>query len=105
MAGTRKRHPAAFKARGALETAKQTKTVVELAKAYQVHPVQISQWKKQLLDFATHIVKRIEGPETSSARRRISSSVKGIARPRASTLRRGGIVVGTVIMPDLSRYQ
>ena len=50
MAGTHKRHPAAFKARVALEAAKQTKTVAELAKAYQVHPVQISQWKKQLLD-------------------------------------------------------
>ena len=50
MAGSRKRHSAAFKARVALEAAKQTKTVAELAKAYQVHPVQISQWKKQLLD-------------------------------------------------------
>ena len=52
MAGTRKRHPAAFKARVALEAAKQTRTIAELAKAYQVHPVQISQWKKQLLDGA-----------------------------------------------------
>ena len=50
MANKRKRHPAAFKAKVALEAAKQTKTVAELAKAYQVHPVQISQWKKQLLD-------------------------------------------------------
>ena len=50
MAGSRKRHPAAFKAKVALEAAKQTRTLAELAKAYQVHPVQISQWKKQLLD-------------------------------------------------------
>ena len=50
MTGKRKRHPAAFKARVALEAAKQSKTVAELAKTYQVHPVQISQWKKQLLD-------------------------------------------------------
>ena len=50
MTGKRKRHPAAFKARVALEAAKQTRTVAELAKAFQVHPVQISQWKKQLLD-------------------------------------------------------
>ena len=39
-----------FAARVALEATKQTRTVAELAKAYQVHPVQISQWKKQLLD-------------------------------------------------------
>jgi transposase-like protein len=50
MPGTRKRHAAAFKAKVALEAAKQNKTVAELAKAFQVHPVQISQWKKQLLD-------------------------------------------------------
>ena len=52
MAGTRKRHPAAFKARVALEAAKQTRTITELAKTYRVHPVQISQWKRQLLDGA-----------------------------------------------------
>lgn len=52
MAGTRKRHSASFKARVALEAAKQTKTVAELARTFQVHPVQISQWKKQLLDGA-----------------------------------------------------
>ena len=50
MKGTRKRYPASFKARVALEAAKQTKTLAELAGRYQVHSVQISQWKKQLLD-------------------------------------------------------
>ncbi len=50
MARIRKRHAPAFKARVALEAAKQAKTVAELAKQYQVHPVQISQWKKQLLE-------------------------------------------------------
>jgi transposase-like protein len=50
MAGKHKRHAAAFKARVALEAAKQTRTAAELAKSFQVHPVQISQRKKQLLD-------------------------------------------------------
>jgi transposase len=52
MTGTRKRYSAAFEARVALEAAKQTRTVAELSKAFQVHPVQISQWKKELLDGA-----------------------------------------------------
>ena len=52
MTGTRQRYPAAFKARVALEAAKQTRTLAELSKAFQVHPVQISQWKQQLLDGA-----------------------------------------------------
>jgi putative transposase len=50
MPGTKKRYPAAIKARVALEAAKQTRTLAELAGRYQVHSVQISQWKKQLLD-------------------------------------------------------
>lgn len=52
MTGKRKRHSAAFKAKVALEAVRQTRTVTELAKVFQVHPVQISQWKKQLLDGA-----------------------------------------------------
>ncbi len=57
MAGTRKRHSASFKAKVALEAAKQTRTVAELAKVYQLHPVQISQWKKQLLDGAESLFR------------------------------------------------
>lgn len=50
MGRIRKRHSASFKAKVALEAVKQQKTVSELAKEHQVHPVQISPWKKQLLD-------------------------------------------------------
>jgi putative transposase len=57
MAGTRKRHSASFKARVALEAAKQTRTVAELAKAYQVHPVPISQWKERILDGAESLFR------------------------------------------------
>ena len=57
MTGKRKRHSAAFKAKVALEAAKQNKTVAELAKTFQVHPVQISQWKKQLLDGAESLFR------------------------------------------------
>ena len=46
----RKRHTAAFKAKVALEAAKEIKTLNELASQYEVHATQISQWKKQLLE-------------------------------------------------------
>ena len=46
----RKRHSAEFKAKVALEAAKEIKTLNELASQYEVHSVQISQWKKQLLE-------------------------------------------------------
>lgn len=69
MAGKRKRHPAAFKAKVALEAAKQSRTVAELAKQFQVHPVQISQWKKQLLDGAEVLFRdgRSRRPEPGQA--------------------------------------
>ena len=57
MTGTRQRHPAAFKARVALESTKQTRTLAELSRTFQVHAVQISQWKKQLLDGAESLFR------------------------------------------------
>jgi len=45
----RKRHPAAFKARVALEAVKQQKTMAELASEYGVHPNLIQQWKAKLV--------------------------------------------------------
>ena len=50
MSGKRKRHTAKFKAKVALEAAKEVKTLSELATKYEVHPSQISQWKSQLLE-------------------------------------------------------
>lgn len=51
----RKKHSAEFKAKVALEAAKEIKTLNELASEYGVHPVQISQWKKQLVDGMTDV--------------------------------------------------
>jgi transposase len=74
MANTRtKRHPAAFKAKVALEAVKQTRTLAELARAFQVHPVQISQWKKQLLDGVESLFgdgRRCDGRRRSRQRER-----------------------------------
>jgi transposase-like protein len=43
----RKRHSAELKARVALEGLKEQRTVNEIAALYEVHPVQVGQWKKQ----------------------------------------------------------
>jgi len=44
-----KRHSAQFKFKVALEAAKGTKTLSELASEYGLHPSQISEWKGQLV--------------------------------------------------------
>jgi len=46
----RRRFSAEFKARVAREAVKERKTLAEPAAEYDVHPHQISQWKRQLLD-------------------------------------------------------
>ena len=50
MAKTRQRRSAQFKFQVALEALKEQKTLSQLASDYDVHPTQIAQWKKQLLD-------------------------------------------------------
>ena len=43
---------AAFKKKVAIEALKGDRTVNEIGKEYGVHPVQVSQWKKALIDGA-----------------------------------------------------
>ena len=50
MTQRRKRHRAKFKFDVALEAAKGVETVNQIAGRYEVHPSQVSQWKRQLLD-------------------------------------------------------
>ena len=45
----RRNHSAEFKSRVALEALKGIKSMSELASEYEVHPNQISTWKKQVL--------------------------------------------------------
>jgi putative transposase len=47
---TRRQHSAEFKARVALEALKGERTLNEIAADYEVHPVQVQQWKRQALE-------------------------------------------------------
>jgi transposase len=55
---TRRNHGAIFKAKVALEAIKGEQTLSELASRFQVHPNQITEWKKQLLDRASEVFEK-----------------------------------------------
>jgi transposase-like protein len=65
MGRTRKVHTARFKAKVALAAVKELETVSRLASVHGVHPTQIHQWKKQLLDGAEGVFSNGPGPKRS----------------------------------------
>ena len=46
----RKQYTSQFKAQVAIEAIKNQQTVAEIASEYGVHPTQVNQWKKQVLE-------------------------------------------------------
>jgi len=60
----RRNHAPAFKAKVALEAMRGEQTLVELSQRYQVHPSQITEWKKQLLAHAADGFSKGSKPET-----------------------------------------
>ena len=52
---TRRTHSPEFKARVAMEAISGRKTLQEIAADHSIHPFQVSQWKKQLLESASDL--------------------------------------------------
>jgi putative transposase len=58
MTTKRRQYSAEFKFKVALEAAKGRKTLAELASEAQIHPNQISDWKRQLLEQGANLFRR-----------------------------------------------
>ena len=62
----RRTHSPEFKARVALEALKGIKPIHEIAAANEIHPVQVSQWKKELQEEMATIFERKNGASQES---------------------------------------
>ena len=82
MAGKRKQHTAAFKARLALAALRGDKTVNELASQYGAHPTLIHTWKKQLLAGADQLFSNGTKAATADAEAEKAELFEQIGRPK-----------------------
>lgn len=59
-----------FKSKVALEALRENKPIHEIAQRYQLHPTQVTQWKKVLLDQASGVFESDRGKLDESLRRK-----------------------------------
>lgn len=74
----RRKHSPDFKKKVALEALREQKTVNEIAKEFQIHPVQVSTWKKQLVDGCKSVFE--EGVRQESREDEIAALERKIGR-------------------------
>jgi len=60
----RKRYTGAFKAKVGMEALMGVKTVGQIAREYQVHPVQVTQWKGVIRDRLPELFESGQRPDT-----------------------------------------
>jgi len=65
----RKANDKQFKARVALEAIKGERTISEIASQFEVHPNQITKWKKQLLENVSGVFSRKKDPKIDELRK------------------------------------
>ena len=76
----RKKHDEAFKAKVALEASREGARINEIAAKYEVHPGQVSAWKKQLLENVAGIFSHKENKEEKELEKKEDEYLKALGQ-------------------------
>ncbi len=80
MKAKRKRHDNAFKARVALEALKGIKSLQEIGQEYEIHPMQVSKWKKKFEEEMDSVFERPGKKEAKKTlKKREKNSIQKLA--------------------------
>lgn len=66
MKRERRKFSASFKAKVAIEALKEKETIQQLASKFEIHPNQITQWKKEFLDGSEDVFSKKKVEDISS---------------------------------------
>ncbi|MCG8456005.1 MAG: transposase [Holophagales bacterium] len=80
MGKKRRVHSAELKAKVAIEAIRGMKTASEIASEYGIHPVQVSQWKRKLLDETSEIFSSSRGSKDRDAEKEKAGLYEKIGR-------------------------
>ncbi len=79
---TRRKFTSAFKTKVVLAALKEQTTMAELAQQYQVHPNQISQWKREFLDKSETVFEKESKSKKTDAEEREEQLLKIIGQQK-----------------------